>query len=143
MTRYDFDEVTSELETFYEKKLNPTQKQVWFEELQDYTKEKYKQAVRKMFKTQQYRPTLSVVLETISNIKTEETPNEPVSCEACKGTGYVLYTKVVDGREYQYASLCNCQNAIGKEYDGTKVADKEHRSLYYIPKATDVFGAEV
>lgn len=136
MTRYDFDTITSELEAFYEKALNPTQKQIWFEELHSYDPEKYRQAIRTICKTSQYKPTLSTILETLKKGKVEEPPKEVVPCKACKGTGIVIYRKVINGYPYDYASQCNCQNAIGLDYDGSKCKEK---SDYYLAKAVDVF----
>lgn len=144
MTQDEFIRATSNIEAFYEKALNPTQKSTWFEELKYYSLNRYLKAIQKVFKTQQYRPTLSVVLEILRSTQDEdEAPVEPVPCKACKGTGYVLYKQVVGGYPYEYASLCNCANAIGKEYNGKIIADKEHRSNYYLPKAVDIFGLEV
>lgn len=143
MTEYEFNIATSNLEAFYEKALNPTQKATWFEELKGYTATRYTKAIQKVFKTQQYRPTLSVILEILRATQDEsEAPTEPVPCKACEGSGIILYKKVEDGREYEFASLCNCANAIGKGYDGRFVADKEHRSNYYIPRAVEIFGVE-
>jgi hypothetical protein len=144
MTQDEFIRVTSNLEAFYEKALNPTQKQTWFEELKGYTVGRYVKAIQKAYKTQQYRPTLSVILDILRSTQEDgEAPTEPVPCEACKGTGYVLYKKVIGKNEYEFASLCNCPNARGKGYDGRFVADKEHRSIYYTPKAVEIFGVEV
>ena len=47
--------------------------------------------------------------------------------------------KEINGIMYEYASLCNCKNAQGKDYNGSKISDKEHRSKYYIEKAEKVF----
>lgn len=144
MTRYDFDVATTDLEAYYEKAFNPTQKQIWFEELQYYTTEKYKKAINKICKTSQYRPTLGIMLDTIRSIKDEqEAPKEAVECKACHGTGYIIYKKKINDMEYDYVCQCNCPNAIGLDYDGTKIADKEKRSDYYLAKAVDVFGVEV
>lgn len=144
MTEHEFNTITSDLEAFYEKALNPTQKQTWFEELKSYAATRYASAVHKAFKTQQYRPTLSIILDMLRTTQEEgNAPLEPVPCKACNGTGYVLYRKVISGTEFEFGSLCNCPNAIGKAYDGRFVADKTHRSDYYLPKAVDVFGVEV
>ena len=143
MTFSEFRELTADLEQFYEKNLNQTQVQVWYEELRDYSKERYKKAIRKVCKTSQYKPTLSVILEAIRASSGEQVVRESEPCKACGGSGYVMYRQIFEGIEYEYASLCNCKNAIGLEYDGTKIADKDHRSPYYLPKATDIFHARV
>lgn len=139
MTYDEFMQNTEELENFYEKKLNATQTQVWFEELKNYAVEKYKKTLQQLFKTSQYRPTLDLVLKTIKNLKSEVIEKEKVECKLCKGTGYLLYTKKIDNTDYTYACLCNCENAKGLEYDGRALADKERRSDFYLAKAEDVF----
>lgn len=137
----EFKQSTSILEECYNKKMNPTQAQVWFDELKYYPLEKYKRAIRKICISNQYFPALSVVLDTLKTIRTEaDLSKGKVECEACKGTGYVIYHKKINGLDYEYACQCNCENGVGLDYDGTKLADKEHRSFYYLPKATDVFG---
>jgi len=142
MTVDDFRQVTLDLEAFYNKTLNPTQKQLWFDELKNYTVEKYKKALHKICTTSQYMPALSIVLEEIRKVHEDVVLREKVDCRACKGTGYILYHKLVNGIDYEYVCQCNCQNGIGLDYDGTKVADKEHRSPYYLAKAVDVFMKE-
>ena len=140
MTFDDFVTATADLEAFYEKKLNPTQVRMWFDELKYYTAERYKKTIQKLCKSSQYRPTLSNILETIRAVsELGDAPKESVPCKACGGTGIVLYKKIVEGREYEFASQCNCKNAIGLDYDGSTIADKENRSDYYLAKATDVF----
>ena len=138
MTFEEFRKETSNIESFYEKALNPTQVQIWFEEIKNYPVERYRQAIKKVCKTSQYKPSLSLVLETIRTTKPEQLKTEPVECKACKGSGYVLYKKIFNDLEYEYVSLCNCPNAIGKEYNGR--TSKENPTDYYIPRAVDIFG---
>lgn len=140
MTFDEFMQTSADLENFYEKKLNPTQVRMWFDELKYYTQERYAKAIQKVCRTSQYRPTLSTILDSVKSTQEVETMvKERVPCKACNGTGYIIYRKVIDGYPFEYACQCNCENAIGLDYDGTKVADKEHRSPYYLAKAVDVF----
>jgi hypothetical protein len=141
MTFDEFKRASQRLEDCYGRTLSQPQAQIWFDELKYYTLEKYEKAIRNLCTSYQYFPTLSVMLNAIKNVKADVNlaPSEPVPCEACRGSGYLFYKKVIDGIPYDYVCLCSCQNAIGKEYDGTKIADKEHRSNYYIAKAEDVF----
>ncbi len=140
MTLEQFVIETKTLEEFYNKDYNQTQRSIWYDELQDYSRERYHKAIVDYCKQNQYRPTLSQILEAIRNAKTNQgEQQERTECEACHGTGYLIYHKIVNGYDYEYACLCACQNAIGKEYDGTKIADKERRSQYYIEKAENVF----
>lgn len=140
MTLEEFRSATATLESCYNRKMNETQIRVWFDELKYYDLEKYKKAVKKICTTNQYFPALSIVLDTLRNTRATVDLTKPkVECKACNGTGIVVYHKVIDGITYEYASQCNCQNAEGLDYDGTKIADKEHRSPYYLAKAVDVF----
>ena len=138
MNLTEFIEKTATLEEFFEKKLNQTQRNIWYDELKNYSADRYERAIDKACKTSQYRPSLGAMIEIIQHVS-NNVKKEQVECKACKGTGYLLYHKIMDGRDYQYACLCNCTNAIGLEYDGTKIADKEHRSNYYIKKGENIF----
>ena len=138
MTLEEFIIQTKTLEDFYGKEYNATQKQIMFDELKFYTPEKYDKAIRFMCKTNRYKPTLNELLEAMQHSGGQQ-ELEKTPCEACHGTGYIVYHKIIDSRDYEYGCLCNCANAEGKEYDGTKIADKEHRSKYYLEKAENVF----
>lgn len=140
----EFREATGKLESFYNKKLNNVQLEVWFDELKYYPVEKYKNAINKLLTSQQYFPALSTILECIRNARSVVDLTKPkIECKACRGTGYVLYHKVERGIDYEFACQCNCENAEGLDYDGTKIADREHRSTYYLAKGTDVFKVKV
>lgn len=139
MTFDEFRVATATLENCYDRKMNPTQVQVWFDELKYFDLHKYKNAIRKICTTNQYFPALSVVLSSLKTIKVTDAKKEKVECKACKGTGIVPYHKIINGIDYEFVCQCNCQNGEGLDYDGTKIADKEHRSFYYLAKAVDVF----
>lgn len=140
MTIEEFTAKTAVLEEFYDKKLNYTQKQIWYEELKNYSAEKYEKAIRFLCKNSQYRPTLSQMYETILTVKLDDGDiKKRVVCKACKGSGYLIYHKKINDFDYEYASLCNCENARGLEYDGSKIADVERRSSYYLEKAENIF----
>lgn len=144
MTFGEFKDATQKLEHCYNRKMNETQANVWFDELKYYDLEKYKKAVNKICTTSQYFPALSTVLEVLRRTRADVDLTKPkVECKACKGTGYVLYYKTINGIDYEYASQCNCQNAEGLDYDGTKIADRDSRSPYYLAKAVDVFKANI
>ena len=140
MTFEEFRIATADIEQFYEKSMNPTQVKIWYDELKNYSLERYKKAIKNVCKTSQYRPTLSVMLDALRNAKSDTQQKQKTECKACNGTGYVMYHKVIEGIDYEFAAQCNCSNAIGLDYDGSKIADKEHRSDYYLAKAADVFG---
>ena len=125
----EFNMQTQRLCNLYGKSLNDEQMEFWYESLKDYELEKYRRAVGEYAKKNKYMPTISDILGEIRNLKPyEKAPTEKVECKACNGSGYVLYRK----DDYEYASLCNCKNAIGKDYYNKDTG-------YYIPKAADVF----
>lgn len=142
MTQVEFMEKTKWLCNLYNKSFNEDQLRFWYSSLQGYDANKYSRAITFYGQNSKYMPTISEMLTTLREMKNtpeEEQPKEKVPCKACNSTGYVLYKKVVNGIEYEYASQCNCPNARGLDYDGSKIADKEHRSDYYLAKAVDVF----
>ena len=125
----EFNEVTDRLCNLYNKELNEIQRDFWFKNIKNIDVLTYRRAIGEYAKKNKYMPTISDILGEIRNLKPyEKAPTEKVECKACKGTGYVLYHK--DG--YEYAALCNCQNAIGKDYHNKDTG-------YYVPKATDIF----
>lgn len=129
MTSSEFQEITNRLCNLYNKELNEIQLDFWYKNLKDYDPITYRRAIGEYAKKNKYMPTISDILSEARCLKTnDKAPVEKVECKACKGSGYVLYFR--DG--YEYASLCNCQNAIGKEYYNKETG-------YYIPKATDIF----
>ena len=142
MTIGEFNEVTTRLCNLFSKELNDVQMDFWFKNLKNVDVVTYRRAIGEYAKKNKYMPSISDILDSIKNLKPleQEQPKEVVPCKACRGTGIVIYHKVIDGREYEYAAQCNCPNAIGLDYDGSKIQDKEHRSNYYLPKAVDVFG---
>jgi hypothetical protein len=77
-------------------------------------------------------PTISDILTEIKNLKPYEQPKkEVVECKACKGSGYVLYKKIVNGIPYEYAALCNCSNSSGKEYNNKETGTTYLRQRTY------------
>lgn len=140
MTYDEFIRSTATLEGCFNKNLNKIQLEVWFDELKYYPVEKYNKAIKKVCTSNQYLPALSTILDCIRNTRTTvDLTKEKVPCKACKGTGIVPYHKIINGIDYEFACQCNCANAEGLDYDGTKIADKEHRSPFYLAKAVDVF----
>lgn len=140
MTREEFIIATKELEEYYGKDLNYKQRDVWFNELCSFKTEKYERAVKNICMTSRYMPLLSEVVEAVRSQKNAIEEEEKVPCDLCKGTGYITYRRKINGMEYEYVCLCICANARGKEYNGAKIQDKEHRSPYYIKTAQEVFG---
>lgn len=141
MTIGEFEEIANRLCNLFNKELNKEQMDFWYKNLKQYEPVTFRRAVGEYAKKNKYMPAISDILTEIKNLKPYEQPKkEMVECKACNGTGYVLHKKVIDGREYEFASQCNCQNAVGLDYDGRTIKDEKHRSDYYLAKAVDVFG---
>ena len=86
----------------------------YYNELKNYSSERYQLAIRLACKTSQYKPTLSQMLDLIAKVKTNTQAEEKEKCEFCNGTGYYLYRKIENGYPYEYACTCICQNAQEK-----------------------------
>ena len=139
MTLDEFRQKTKLLEDFYGKEYNFAQSQIMFDELKYYDADRYEKAIRLLCKNSRYKPTLSEILDSMQRTINYSMEREVYDCQACKGTGYIVYHKKIDDKDFEYGCLCNCKNAEGLEYDGTKIADKEHRSKFYLEKAENIF----
>lgn len=68
-------------------------------------------------------------------------------CPVCDDRGYLLMTEIQKSGDmeipYQFALYCPfCPVGRSQAYDGRSIADKEHRSPYYVPPLTEYFGDE-
>ncbi|HAB66521.1 MAG TPA: hypothetical protein DCE23_04040 [Firmicutes bacterium] len=142
MTRSEFVEATSRLEQYYGKEYTTQQLQIMFEELNTLAIERYRRLISAVIRKSKYLPKVADIME--ANIEepytNENNEKQVIECKKCNSTGYVLYTKVIKngGKDlkYTYVAICSCGNA--KQYDGTKIMDKEHRSKYYTPLAVEL-----
>lgn len=113
MTNVEFLEVTREIEKYYEKELKAEESRIWFEELKNIPKERYRQITRECYKTLKFMPKLPDIIEKNKTIPSEEKKNNTVyGCSRCKGVGLIIYTKVQEEYPYQYAVRCNCKNSL-------------------------------
>lgn len=142
MNRSEFVEATSRIEQYYDKEYTTQQLQIMFEELSALPVERYRQLISAVIRKSKYLPKIADIME--ANVEEPYTGNdtqrEVIECKKCNSTGYVLYTKLVKngGKDlkYTYAAVCSCGNA--KQYDGTTIMDKEHRSDFYTPLAVEL-----
>lgn len=142
MTRSEFVEATSRLEQYYGKEYTTQQLQIMFEELNTLAIERYRRLISAVIRKSKYLPKVADIME--ANIEepytNENNEKQVIECKKCNSTGYVLYTKVIKngGKDlkYTYVAICSCGNA--KQYDGTKIMDKEHRGKYYTPLAVEL-----
>ena len=140
MTQEEFIIATKTLEDYFGKDLTYSQRNLWFDKLKYYDVDRYNKAIEFLCMSSRYRPLLNEVIDAVKTCQIKVEEKQKVPCKYCGGTGYFLYKKIENGYPYEYACTCICQNAEGLEYDGTKIADKEHRSPYYIKSAREVFG---
>lgn len=139
----EFYQYVQELQNYYDKKLNEKELEVWYESLKFMTIQRFNYIIAEIYKTSPFLPRLSQILEIHRSIP-YTAMTEPVKvngdCSKCGNTGYVIYTKVIDGHSYRFGAVCECGRQ--KRYDGRQVADERNRSDYYIPTVSEI-GLEV
>lgn len=138
----EFIEATSRLENYYGKEYQTIQRQIMFEELKDLSIERYKKLVSVVIRKSKFLPKVADIME--ANLEEPYTSNkqdsEKTECEKCKGSGYLIYTKIIkDGnieRKNQYACICDCGNA--KQYKGWEITDHKYRTNFYTPMCQEL-----
>ncbi|MBR6688772.1 MAG: hypothetical protein IKL68_02010 [Clostridia bacterium] len=142
MTRSEFIEATSRLEQYYDKEYNTQQLQIMYEELSNFDVNRYRQLISAVIRKSKFLPKVADIIganaeEPYTNSNADK---EVVDCNKCKGTGYVLYTKLIDNGVGKfkniYGAVCSCGNA--KQYKGWEVNDSEHRTNFYTPLAQEL-----
>jgi len=110
----EFVEITSEIEKFYDKELTLGQRNIWFEELKNINKERYRQISREIYKTQKFMPKLADIIEINKNLPslTSSDDGKICECKRCNSTGIIIYKKIVDGYTYDFGARCNCKNGL-------------------------------
>ena len=113
MTQAEFVEVTSEIEGFFGKELDTYQRKIWYEELKNLTKERYRQISRECYKNLKFMPKLADITELNKNLQKpqQQIDETTYECNICNGIGIVLYTKIIEGYPYQYGARCSCKNS--------------------------------
>lgn len=143
MNKKEFIDYIKELENFYGQPLNDTEREVWFENLKFMTIQRFNYIIAEVYKTNKFMPKLSEILaihKSIPYTALKEQKEVKGDCPKCGNTGYVIYTKVIDGHSYKFGAVCECGRQ--KRYDGRQVADERNRSDYYIPTVSEI-GIEV
>ena len=114
MTNTEFIEVTDEIEKFYEKELTIEQKKIWFSEIKNLTKERYRQISREAYKTLKFMPKLADIIllqNTTPIIKNKDIENQE-ECSICKNKGFLIYKQKIDSIEYECLAKGTCSNAM-------------------------------
>lgn len=129
----EFIEATGRLETYYGKDFSTEQRQIMFEEMKDFSIERYKKLISKCLKTCKYMPKIADIFAANLDLAGEigEKENREIySCNKCDSTGYVLYTQFrTNGNvriPYTYAARCDCENA---KYVNQKVPTYEELGI--------------
>ena len=143
MTIDEFTNTTKQLENFYGKEMIDEQKQIWFKELRNLDIARVRYIIAQVYRTSKFMPKLADILEINSNLGYSQVKKESQNkkCDKCKGTGYILYDKVFDngtGGKFlnKYGAICTCRQK--QKYEGWKITDQEHRTIFYTPYAEEV-----
>lgn len=133
LTKDEFLNSTINLQELYNKKLNETQLEFWYDELKFYEIDKYKRVIGEFAKSQKTFPALSEVLNKIKGIQ-EQTVVKPieierVKCNVCHGSGLVKYVKKENGIDYEYLCKCFCDNA--KQSSVKDLPLREYKDVFY------------
>jgi len=143
MNNKEFMQYTQEIENFYGQKLSDVERNVWYENFKFLTIERFNYIIAEIYKTNKFMPKLSEILAVHRSIPykaTVEVEEVKGQCKKCNNTGYIIYNKVENGKEYKFSAVCECGRQA--RYDGTKVADPKNQSKYYIPTVAEI-GLEV
>lgn len=133
----EFIEATGRLEKYYGKEYTNEQRRIMYDELKEFSLERYRQLVSAVLRKSKYLPRVVDFIEANKEepYTQKQEEFEKVECKKCNSTGYITYTKTItDGSkklEIIYAALCNCGNA--KQYKGWEMEDKKHSSNFYVP----------
>lgn len=143
MDKKDFLDNVQVLENVYKQDLSADELRIWYENLSFMTTERFCYIIAEVYKTCKYMPKLSEIIaihKSIPYTALKEQKEVKGDCPKCKNTGYVIYTKAVEGHPYQFAAVCDCGRQ--QRYDGRQCADAKNQSDYYCPTIQEI-GLEV
>ena len=131
MTKDEFIDSTINLQDLFNKKLNDTQLEFWYDELKIYDIMKYKRAISEFAKSSKTLPALSEVLTKIKSFQEAKVINPienapKIKCSTCHGSGLVKYHQKVGNISYEYLCKCYCEN--GKNID---LPIKKYEDVFY------------
>lgn len=113
----EFIEATNTLENYYNKTLTTEQMQIMYDNLKQFSLERYKKLISKCLKTCKYMPKIADIISAnmeIADVQEEE-KKTVVECPKCNGSGLVQYTVYKQNGNtkmpYLYVARCNCENA--------------------------------
>lgn len=140
MNNKEFIEYVSQLENFYNQSLNDAEREIWFKNLSFMTVERFNLIISEIFKINKFMPRLSEILDMHKQIpytagRVEE-KKITKHCEKCNDTGYIFYTKIINGMPYKYTAVCDCGRQ--QRYDGRECTEPRNKSEYYVPTAEEI-----
>lgn len=138
----EFLDVVAQIERFYQKEISEEQKQIWFKELRSLDIVRFNYIVSQVYRTSKFLPKLADILEINANLGYSQAKKEieQKKCNKCKGTGYLIYKKLIDNGteklENVYGAICTCRQK--QKYEGWKITDERYRTNFYTPYAEEV-----
>lgn len=135
MTSAEFNQYMNEMENFYKQPLDTSQRKIWYESLNFMSIARFNYILAEIYKESKFMPKLAEVLERHKQIPYEATqPTKSKNrgiCKKCNGTGYIIYTQIIDNQPHKYAVVCSCGTQV--RYDGRNCHENRNKSKYYIP----------
>ena len=133
----EFKEYIKQLQNVYDKKMSQEEVEVWYENLKFMSIGRFNYIIGEIYKTKTFMPKLAEIIDIHKSIPyKEDIQDTSESCEKCNNTGYVIYSKIIEGMDYKYGAVCDCGRQT--RYDGQKCSDLKNRSKYYIQTATEI-----
>ena len=138
----EFSETVETIENFYQKEISEEQKKIWYQELRQMDIKRFKYIISQVYRTCKFIPKLADIIEIntslgYSQVKKEE---NQIKCNKCKGTGYILYKKLIPNGdkkiECEYMAVCSCGKQ--RQYKGWEFPEERYRTNNYIPLAVEL-----
>lgn len=135
----EFMDYIKELQNYYNQELNETEVEIWYNSLKFMTVERFNYILSQLYEVNKFMPKLSEVLDMHKQIpytvgKQEKKING--HCEKCNDTGYIIYTKIINGMPYKYTAVCDCGRQ--NRYDGRQCVKEKDKSDYYISTTEEI-----
>ena len=143
MNKKEFIQYVQELENFYGQKLNDTEREIWFKNLEFMTIQRFNYIIAEIYKTNKFMPKLAEILNIHKSLGYTTVDEQFVvqgDCKKCGNTGYVTYKKIIQNMPYTYVAVCECGRQ--KRYDGRKCENPKNKSNYYTPLMSEL-GLEI
>ncbi len=132
MTGTEFVKGTEQLETYYQKKLEDFEKDIWYRELGRMSYERFNKIIQQVYTRCKFMPKLADIFEINKEIPYTEkrkAETKQVKCKKCNASGIIIYKKIINNHEYDFAARCTCENGNKYIYNDGK---------YYIPSIAEL-----